>query len=172
MTCTSSKYSVAEHLLGGVALLLLLLGGCGVALGWIWTLTLGLLRVSIHVGNLAALSSWNRPPSQSWRLQLVANRVDQSGEVDEVGHGLGCCTVSRTHRLRDKFRRSVVEHGGAADGIEGDGEDGVIQGEGPIGGGQVAHGYRLQAGELGLGMAGDWCDGDVGQSDRAARGGS
>lgn len=57
-----------------------------------------------------------------------------------------------------------MEHGRAADSVKGDGEDGVVQGEWPVAGRQVAHWYRLQVGELGGGMAGDRCDGDVGQS--------
>lgn len=56
-----------------------------------------------------------------------------------------------------------MDHGGAADCVKGDGEDGVVQRERPLTGGQVTHGYRLQAGELGGGVAADGRDGDVGQ---------
>lgn len=56
-----------------------------------------------------------------------------------------------------------MEHGGAAYGVEGDGEDGVVQCEGAVAGRQVAHGDGLQVGELGGGVAGDGGDGDVGQ---------
>lgn len=137
---------------------------------WLRALILGLLTLLSavhHRGDLAAFSCRYRPPGQSRGLQLVAHGVDQSGYVDEVGDRLGCRAPARAHRLWDEFGRPVVKHGGAADGVEGDGEDGVVQGEGPVVGGQVAHGYRLQAGELGGGVAGDGSDGDVGQPHRA-----
>ncbi len=60
-----------------------------------------------------------------------------------------------------------MEHGRTADGVKGDGEDGVVKGEGPVAGGQVAHSDWLQAGELGGGVAGDGRDRDVSQPHRA-----
>ena len=168
VTCTPSICSVTEHLLCRAALLLwserLALAApprfCSLALGLL-TLPLSTFH---HWGDLAALSGWYGPPGQSWGLQLVAHGVDQSGEVDEVGDRLGRRAAGRTHCLRDEFSRSVMEHGGAADRVEGDGEDGVVQREGPVAGRQVAHSHRLQAGELGGGVAGDGRDSDVGQS--------
>lgn len=94
----------------------------------------------------------------------MSHGVDKSGEVNEMGDRLGCRAGRRTNRLWDELSRSVVEHGGAADGVEGDGEDGVVQRERPVAGRQVAHGDGLQIGELGRGVAGDWRDGDVGHS--------
>lgn len=93
----------------------------------------------------------------------MAHGVDQSGEVDEMGDRLGRGATSGPHSLWDEFCGPIVEHGGATYGVEGDGEDGVVQSEGPVAARQVAHGNRLQAGELGRGVAGDGCDGDVGQ---------
>lgn len=94
----------------------------------------------------------------------MAHGVDQSGEVDEMGDGLGCPASSRTYSLWDEFCRPVVQHSGATDCVKGDREDGVVQCEGPVAGCQVAHGDRLQAGKLGRGVAGDGRDCDVGQS--------
>lgn len=94
----------------------------------------------------------------------MSHGVDQSGEVDEVSDGLRRRASAGAHRLRDEFGGSVVEHGGAAYRVEGDGEDGVVQGEGAVAGCQVAHGDGLQAGELGGGVAGDGGDGDVGKT--------
>lgn len=160
---------VAEHLLRGAALLLrggwLALDGPACLLAMILDL-LTLLSTLHHGGDLAAFSRWYRPPGQSRGLQLVAHGIDQSGDIDEVGDWLGCGASAGAHCLWDEFGRSVVEHGGAADGVEGDGEDGVVQGEGPVASGQVTHCHRLQAGELGGGVAGDRRDGDVGQPHR------
>lgn len=125
---------------------------------------LTLLRDLHHGGDLAAFGRRYGPPGQSRGLKLMAHGVDQSGDVDEVGDRLGRCPRAGAHSLWDKFSRPVVKHGGAADGVEGDGEDGVVQGEGPVAGGQMAHSYRLQAGELGGGVAGDRSDGDVGET--------
>jgi len=109
-----------------------------------WLRALALLTgplCTLHrVGDLAAFGRRYGPPGQSLGLQLVAHGVDQSGDVDEVGDRLGSRTPG-AHRLWDEVGRPVVEHGGAADGVEGDGEDGVVQGEGRVAGRQVAHGY-------------------------------
>lgn len=135
-------------------------------LAWFLALILDLMTLlgTLHYGgDLAAFSRRDRPPSQSRGLQLVAHGIDQRGDIDEVCDRLRRGASAGAHRLWDEFGRPVVEHGRAADGVEGDGEDGVVQGEGSVPGGQVAHSYRLQAGELGGGMAGDGGDGDVGQ---------
>ena len=95
--------------------------------------------------------------------------VDQGGQVDEVGHGL---------RVRGFWLRvdlevilAVVQHGGAADGVKGHGQDGVVQLELAFRSGQVPDGHRLKAGKLGPGRGGDGGHGDVGQADGAGRGG-
>lgn len=95
----------------------------------------------------------------------MAHWVDEGGKVDKVGDRLWPSTgTSRPHRLGRELGRPVVEHGGAADRVEGDSEDGAVQSEGAVVAGcQVAHGYRLQAGELGRGMGGDGGHCDVGQ---------
>lgn len=80
----------------------------------------------------------------------MSHGVDQRGHIDEVGNRLGGGGgAAGAHRLRDQIGLPVMQHGGAADGVKGHSEDGVVQGEGPVAGGQVTHGYRLQAGELG-----------------------
>lgn len=122
-----------------------------------------LLREVNHWGDLAALRHGHRPPGQSWALQLMAHGVDQGGDVDEVGHRLRFGRSDGADGLRDHVRRAVVDHGGAADCVEGDGEDGVVQGEGSLAGSQVADGYGLEVGELGGGVAGDGRDRDVRQ---------
>lgn len=165
--------SVAEHLLSRAALLLQ--GGrlALVAPTWLRPLALGLLALTLgalhHRGDLAALGRRYRPPGQSRGLQLVAHGVDQSGEIDEMGDRLGG-PAGRAHSLGHQLGRPVVEHGGAADGVEGDGEDGVVQREGAVSGSQVTHSDGLQAGELGRGVAGDGGHGDVGQPHRAVGG--
>lgn len=163
MSCTP-LCSVAKHLLCGAALR----GGRLALAGPTWLLALDVLTLHLsalhHWGDLAAISRLYGPPGQSWRLQLVAHGVDQSGEVDEVGNRLRSGASTGAHRLRDKLGGSVVEHGGAADCIEGDSEDGIVKCEGTVAGCQVTYSDRLQAGELGRGMAGDGGDGDVGQT--------
>lgn len=156
---------VAEHLLRGAALLL---GGGRLALdGPAWLRALGLLTAPLRSlrqgGDLAAFGRRHGPPGQSRGLQLVVHGVDQSGDIDEVGDRLRSRPPAGAHRLRDEFGGPVVQHGGAADGVKGDCEDGVVQTEGPVAGRQVAHGNGLQAGELGGGVAGD----DVGHTHRA-----
>lgn len=79
----------------------------------------------------------------------MSHGVDERGHVDEVGDRLGRGGATGAHCLRYKFGLPVVQHSGAADGVKGHSEDGIVQGEGPIAGCQVTHRYRLQAGELG-----------------------
>lgn len=112
------------------------------------------LSALCHRGDLA-LGSWYGPPGQRRGIQVVAHGVDQSGEVDEVGDRLWRAAAGGSHRLREEVGGSVVEHGGAAHRVEGDGKDGVVQCEGAVAGCQVAHGDGLQVGELGGGVAGD-----------------
>lgn len=157
---------VAEHLLAGAALLLrggrLTLDGLARLLALVLELCSLLWEVH-HWGHLAALRHGHRPPGQSGALQLMVHGVDQGGDVDEVGHRLRFRPSDGADALWDHVGRAVVDHGGAADCVEGDGEDGVVQGERSLAGRQVTHGYGLQAGELGGGVAGDGRDGDVGQ---------
>lgn len=174
-TSTSSLCSVAEHLLCRAALLLRSGRLALVGSAWVWALTLDLLTLPLsalhHRGDLTALSCRYRPPRESRCIQLVTHGVDQSREIDEVCNRLRRCAAAGTHRFRDEFCRAVVECGRAADRVERDREDGIVQREGPVAGRQVAHSYRLQAGELGGGVAGDGCDGDVGQPHGAVGGG-
>lgn len=142
--------SVSEHLLRGAALLLqvrwLVLDGPARLL----TLRLHVLTLlsAVHHGGAFGRHHW--PPGQSWRLQLVSHGVDQRGHVDEVGDRLGRGGgATGAHRLWDQFGLPVMQHSRAADGVKGHSEDGVVQGEGPVVGGQVTHGHGLQAGELG-----------------------
>lgn len=95
--------------------------------------------------------------------------VDQGGQVDEVGHRLWV----RGFRLRVDLEvvLAVVQHGGAADGIKGHGQDGVVQLELAFWSGQVPDGHWLEVGKLGPGRGGDGGHGDVGQADGAGRGG-
>lgn len=94
----------------------------------------------------------------------MAHGVDQGGDVYEVGHRLRFGSTGGADGFWDHVRRAVVDHGGAADCVECDGEDGVVKGERSLAGCQVADGDWLQAGELGRGVAGDGRDGNVGQS--------
>lgn len=157
---------VAEHLLCRATLLLW--GGWLALDGLAWLLALilelcTLLRTINHRGDLAAFSHRYRPPGQSWGFQLMAHRVDESGDIDEVGHWLGLWASTRGNRLWDNFSWPVVDHGRATNCIKCYSEDRVVQGEGAVAGSEMTHSYRLQAGELCGGVAGDGCDGDVGQ---------
>lgn len=71
-------------------------------------------------------------------LQVMSYGINQSGEVDEVCDGLS---------------GAPLLHPGATDGIEGDSQDGAVQGQ------RGVHTDRLQASELG--RRGDGCQLDV-----------
>lgn len=111
----------------------------------------------------------HRPPRERVLVAELAPQgrdgVDQSGQIDEVGHGL------RVRGLRLGVDLdvvlAVVQHGGATDGVKGHGQDRVVQLELAFWGGQVPDGHRLEVGKLSPGCSGDGGHGDVGQADRA-----
>lgn len=97
-----------------------------------------------------------------------SNGVHQGGQVYEMGHGLGVGRLGLRRELNVTL--AVVQHGRAADRVEGDGQDGVVQLQLALRGAQVAHGHGLQVGELGASGRGDGGDGDVGEPHGAGRG--
>lgn len=165
--CASVVTLITEHLLRGAALLLQVSRLVLDRPSWLLALrlhVLTLLSTFHHGGHLVAFSRHHWPPGQTWRFELVSNGVDQRGHVDEVGNRLGSGVgggATGAHRLGYKFGLPVVQHSRATDGVKGHSEDGIVQGEGPVARCQVAHGYGLQAGELGGRTAADRCDGDV-----------
>lgn len=85
-----------------------------------------------------------------------------------MGHGLGVGRLGLRREL--DVALAVVQHGRAADRVEGDGQDGVVQLQLALRGAQLAHGHGLQVGELGASCRGDGGDGDVGESHGAGGG--
>ena len=127
---------------------------------------------------MGPLGGRDRPPREGRLLQLMRDGVDEGGEVDEVGNRRGAPARRRGRSPRGpsggvaaQLRGAVVQHGRAADGVEGDGEDGVVERDGPLVGVQGPHGHRLQAGELGRCRPADGRHRDVGETPRVGGGG-